>query len=95
MLSKGVVNPGLDQPPPRLGEGDRDRDMYAGVPGIGGKGWANPFAGSPEEAPPRNFEVSGSERLSADVGNRLAADEERRRRCDPLAVSFGEWGARL
>ena len=38
-FSNGVVSPGLDQPPPLLGEGDRDRDMSAaGVPGMGGNG---------------------------------------------------------
>lgn len=52
MLSYGEVNPGLDQPPPLLGDGDRDKDMKeAGVPGIVDNGWAKPFAGSPDEAP--------------------------------------------
>lgn len=38
-LSNGVVSPGLDQPPPLLGEGDRDKDISAaGVPGMGGNG---------------------------------------------------------
>lgn len=38
MLSYWLVSPGLDQPPPLLGEGDRDNDMMLGVPGIGGSG---------------------------------------------------------
>lgn len=38
-VSKGVARPGLAPPPPRFGEGDRDKDMSAlGVPGIGGNG---------------------------------------------------------
>jgi len=36
-LSKGLVSPGLDHPPPLLGDGERDNDMFVcGVPGIGG-----------------------------------------------------------
>ena len=39
-VSYGLVSPGLDHPPPRLGDGDRDKDMVPrGVPGIGGNGW--------------------------------------------------------
>ena len=39
MSSKGLVSPGLDQPPPLAGEGDRDNDILPyGVPGIVGNG---------------------------------------------------------
>ena len=52
MLSNGVVSPGLDHPPPRLGDGDLDKDMgLEGVPGMVDNGWKKPSAGSPDEAP--------------------------------------------
>lgn len=42
-----VVNPGVAHPPPRCGDGDRDKDMVPspGVPGTAGSGWVNRFDG--------------------------------------------------
>lgn len=49
--SYGVVSPGLDQPPPRCGDGDRDSDILPGVPGIVGRGCETPLPGTPDVAP--------------------------------------------
>ena len=53
-FSYGLVNPGLAQPPPLLGDGERDNDIVPcnGVAGIGGSDWGPP-AGRPDEDPVR------------------------------------------
>lgn len=94
MLSYGVVKPGVAHPPPLLGEGDRDNDINDGVPGILGNGWAKPLAGSPDEAPGRFFDECCSCTFSGD-GMAFAADEDRRRRCDPVDTWVADGEARL
>ena len=50
--SKGSAKPGLDHPPPRLGDGDLDNDMSSsGVPGRDENGSSVPGAVSPDVAP--------------------------------------------
>jgi len=77
-VSKGLVNPGLDHPPPALGDGDRDNDMFGafvGVPGMVGRLGIAPCAVSPVVAP---------EFWAAAALWEFAMDfklEERRRRC--------------
>lgn len=63
------------------------------MPGIVGNGWAKPLAGSPDEAPGRFFDDCGSCKFS--VGLTLAADEDRRRRCEPVDTRVADGEARL
>lgn len=78
------MRPGLDQPPPPLGEGERDKDMLVyGVPGIGGRGWAGPP--KPDVVPKRSLDGCDPDRLREGVCL-LAADDVRRRRCAPGCV---------
>lgn len=93
ILSYGVVNPGLAHPPPLLGDGDRDKDIKEGVPGMVGNGWAKPFAGSPDEAPGCCFDDCGSCRFNVGLG--LVTDDARRRRCDPIETCVEAGEARL
>lgn len=93
MLSYGVVSPGLAHPPPLLGDGDRDKDIKEGVPGIVGNGWAKPFAGSPDEAPGCCFDDCRSCRFNVGLG--LVTDDARRRRCDPIETCVVDGEARL
>ena len=53
-FSYGLVKPGLAQPPPLLGDGERDSDIVpcSGVAGMGGSDWGPP-AGRPDEDPVR------------------------------------------
>lgn len=63
------------------------------MPGIVGSGWAKPFAGSPDEAPGIFFDAEDSCKFK--VGVALAADEARRRRCDPVVTRVVDGEARL
>ena len=82
-VSNGLVSPGLDQPPPRLGEGDRESDIpEAGVPGMGGNEWVEPDAVSPDVAPKLCFAAVGL--LDVDFKGDLTLDD-RRRLCDSVA----------
>lgn len=77
-MSKGLVNPGLDHPPPALGDGDRDSDMFrplVGVLGMGDKLYAAPCAVSPVVAP-EFWETAALWNFAVDL-----TLEERRRRC--------------
>ena len=88
-LSYGLVKPGLDQPPPLLGDGDRDNDIFEyGVPGIGGND--EPPVGRPDAAPERSFDLCVC-RFSG-LGEGLRTDDVRRRRCVPVSrdVEDGE-----
>ena len=75
--SKGSAKPGLDQPPPCLGEGDRDNDMMnPGVLGIGDNGGTMAGAVSPDVAPESWFpDVVGPEKY---VRGSFTLDERRR-----------------
>ena len=78
------MRPGLDQPPPLLGDGERDNDMLEyGVPGIEGKGWALPPA--PDVAPSLELEECEPDRFRDGVLF-AAAEEVRRRRCPSVFV---------
>lgn len=58
--------PGVDHPPPLLGEGDLDRDIWLsglppdGVPGIAASGCAKARAGRPDVAPEVSSTGDGS-----------------------------------
>ena len=80
MVSNGLVKPGLDHPPPWVGEGDRDNDMLGwspcrGLPGREGNGAANLRAVSPDVAP-RVLRAAGFGGTVEDF-----TLDERRRRC--------------
>lgn len=87
-LALAGVRPGLDQPPPGCGEGDRDSDMgersdAAGVPGMAGSGArAKVPADRPDEVP--SISRAGDDCCRRRIG-RLT--EERRRRCEPVEGS--------
>ena len=59
-----------------------------------GSGWAKPFAGSPDEAPGWSFDERDSCEYDGEVID-LAADEARRRRCDPADTCVADGEARL
>ena len=88
------MSPGLDHPPPLLGDGERDKDIEPyGVPGIGGNGWAWPPVGKPDEAPRRLPDGRCSCRFNC--GACLVVDDVRRRRCAPVVTWEEEGEARL
>ena len=64
----------------------------AGVPGIGGNGWAKPSTGSPDEAAGYSYD-DGSCRLI--VGVDVFRSDERRRRWDAVKTCEGDRGARM
>lgn len=81
--SNGLVSPGLDQPPPKLGDGDRESDILkTGVPGIGSNGWVELGAVSPDVAPKLCFAAAGLLDVNFKAGLTL---DDRRRLCDSVA----------
>ena len=82
-VSNGLVSPGLDQPPPRVGEGERESDISkAGVPGMGRNGRVEPSAVSPDVASKLCFAAAGL--LDVGFQGDLTLDD-RRRLCDSVA----------
>jgi hypothetical protein len=87
-LLYGVVNPGLDHPPPRCGEGERESDIWSvtsrpGVGGTAGSGCTKRLAGCPEG------DSNVDEALRCCKSRAFGVEERRRRCCEEVAAGGG------